>query len=292
MKQWALGFLVASIAASPSYSKSVFGDKDPRYAMTSTAYPWSAIGKLSMGCTGTLVWHNLVLTAAHCVINKETNQVREPSGMWFKPNFMGGGSYDLAHVKQIYTYSTQYKPLEWSMDWAILRLDQSLGLTSRYGYLGFNGNLGFYTRIPLELPVTLVGYSTDFMGGNTAGVHHDCKIWGKHPRYNYILHDCATAPGASGGPIIVDGSAFNISGWVVLAVNNAEHTRDVPNPNCPNGTDQNGNPCSMFVKRSYTGESYDDAVANIATPARYFGPVLQELRAKYPWPVDPKSPTI
>ena len=33
-------------------------DKDDRFAVTSTKYPWKAIGKISTGCTGTLVVSN------------------------------------------------------------------------------------------------------------------------------------------------------------------------------------------------------------------------------------------
>jgi hypothetical protein len=39
-------------------TKNVFG-KDNRIPVESTDYPWRAIGKLSMGCTGALVVRNL-----------------------------------------------------------------------------------------------------------------------------------------------------------------------------------------------------------------------------------------
>ena len=38
-------------------SRNIFG-KDDRIAVTSTEYPWRAIGKISTGCTGTLVVSN------------------------------------------------------------------------------------------------------------------------------------------------------------------------------------------------------------------------------------------
>lgn len=39
---------------SPIETRNIFG-YDDRVAVTSTQYPWRAIGKLSTGCTGTLV---------------------------------------------------------------------------------------------------------------------------------------------------------------------------------------------------------------------------------------------
>ncbi len=38
-------------------SRNIF-DKDDRIPVTSTQYPWRAIGKISTGCTGTLVVSN------------------------------------------------------------------------------------------------------------------------------------------------------------------------------------------------------------------------------------------
>jgi len=43
--------------ATLTETRNIFG-KDDRIAVTSTSYPWRAIGRLSTGCTGTLIVRN------------------------------------------------------------------------------------------------------------------------------------------------------------------------------------------------------------------------------------------
>lgn len=71
----AIGFLTACgnhgrRSGDVATVKNVFG-VDDRMAITSTGTPWRMIGRLSNGCTGTLVGRDLVLTAAHCVYDRD-----------------------------------------------------------------------------------------------------------------------------------------------------------------------------------------------------------------------------
>ena len=65
--------------------KNVFGNDD-RVQVTSKDYPWRAIGYLNTGCTGTLVGRDLVLTAAHCVIDSNTQQLNNIKHFLSKQN--------------------------------------------------------------------------------------------------------------------------------------------------------------------------------------------------------------
>src|SRR5436190_12850064 len=44
---------------------------DDRQVVGSDQAPWSTVGRLSNGCTATLIDRQLVLTAAHCVFDEE-----------------------------------------------------------------------------------------------------------------------------------------------------------------------------------------------------------------------------
>lgn len=69
-----------------------FGNDD-RLPMTSSAYPWSAIGRVQINggghCTGALIARDLVLTNAHCIFE---NGTRRFLGASFSPNYKNGSA--------------------------------------------------------------------------------------------------------------------------------------------------------------------------------------------------------
>lgn len=219
-------------AAKPNEgdSRGIIGI-DNRIPMTSRKYPWSAIGRIKgttadgsgYYCTGTLIAANLVLTNAHCVINPETGELS--TRIQFMPNVIDGDYQDIAEVEQV-VYGTDFsqsKDLS-SRDWAILKLNQPLG--RKYGYLGWK-SLRSATLIRNRKAFYFVGYSGDFPNdkyqkyfsagpGWTASFEAGCSIVGEDS--GFLLHDCATAGGSSGGPIVavIKGDPY------IVALNNGE----------------------------------------------------------------------
>jgi protease YdgD len=200
---------------------------DDRTPVLTRAYPWSAIGRVDIttateggSCTGTLVGPDIVLTNAHCLIDRETKQpiiarntpADSPNQIIFKANMVQGESFDKARVID-YRYGTndyQGKPGD---DWAILKLDKPLG--KQYGYLQWRA-LDFSNPKTLQATrdrLTLVGYSGDFPTKNnqeygepseTAGMNQGCSIEEVSPEKalaGVFFHRCDSNPGASGGPI-------------------------------------------------------------------------------------------
>lgn len=225
-------------SAKPTGGKRGIPDGiDDRTPMLSREYPWSTIGRVqgtttdakNYHCTGTLIADDMVLTNAHCVIDPETHQLSQK--ILFLPNVINGvlsNDRDTATVEQV-IYGTDFKSdsaINQTNDWAIMKIDKPLG--RKYGYLGWK-SLPAAALVSNKEKLFFVGYSGDFPNpekkgyeylsagqGWTAGFQAGCSI--VREEENVLFHDCDTAGGSSGGPIIglIDGQPY------IVALNNAE----------------------------------------------------------------------
>ncbi len=225
--------LERSVRPNEDDSRGIPGGIDNRTPMLSRKYPWSAIGRVqgttanakSYHCTGSLIADNLVLTNAHCVIDPKTGELSKK--IEFMPNTIDGKYQDVAEVEQV-VYGTDFKLSSdvTANDWAIMKINQPLG--RKYGHLGWKS---IPTATLVKNPKTLffVGYSGDFPTekyqkyfragqGWTASYEAGCSIVKEEA--GFLLHDCATAGGSSGGAIIaaIDGEPY------IVALNNADRT--------------------------------------------------------------------
>ncbi|KAB8334893.1 trypsin-like serine protease [Scytonema tolypothrichoides VB-61278] len=215
-------------------SRGIPSGIDNRIPMLSRKYPWSAIGRVQgtttdardYHCTGTLISDNLVLTNAHCVIDPETGKLS--TKIEFMPNVIDKNYQDIAQVEQV-VYGTDFKKGS-SLnpnDWAIMKINQPLG--RKYGHLGLQ-SIPSTTLVRKQKAFFFVGYSGDFPNekyqkyftagpGWTASYEEKCSIVKEEA--GFLLHDCATAGGSSGGAII---GVINDAPYIV-ALNNAEVKR-------------------------------------------------------------------
>lgn len=193
---------------NPFSGRAILGEDD-RVPMTSNQYPWSAIGRIEglkangepYICSGTLIEADVVLTNAHCVIDRKTHQLSQV--VQFVPNMINGSRIDVGKAIAL-AYGTNFEDIRPNQlspdDWALVQLDLPLGL--KYGTLKWQP-LDSITLFFHPKQFALIGYHGDFPPnnpGNTAGVHLSCSIFQEESEF--LLHDCDTAGGSSGGPII------------------------------------------------------------------------------------------
>ena len=187
------------------------GLKDPRHAVDGRAMPWRALGRvqheLGGRCTGTLVAPRLVLTAAHCLIARRSENLVQPGSVHFLLGYDRGGMTAQAKVVSFHL-GAGYRPgggSPPSADWALLRLDRDIAPAE--------------VTLPLMAsppsPRTLLmlaGYQQDRPEVLLADT--GCRAIAITTE-GLLLHDCAGTRGVSGGPVLM---ARPGGGWAVVGV--------------------------------------------------------------------------
>jgi protease YdgD len=205
----ALGLILTTVAAEAA-ERGIIG-ADDRKPVIATGRPWDAIGQVNIGgyralgqCTGTLVRPNLVITAAHCLMNDATGKPHPLRHIHFLAGVRGGKHTAHAKAKCLrflngHTYVPQKSangvPLSaMFQDVAAITLDADLAIEPAT----------LANARPHDPGETLVHAAYPADRRFQLQAHTGCRLLQPNRPAPVWLSDCDTHPASSGGPVFVE----------------------------------------------------------------------------------------
>lgn len=172
---------------------------------------WEAVGRLNFGthgfCTGALIEPNLVLTAAHCMFDKETGARMDVGQIQFLAGWRNGRAAAYRGVRRAvihpsYVFGGVDRLDRVAYDLALLELDQPIRLPSITPFeTGESPVVGDRVEV--------VSYAMD--RSEAPSLQEVCYVIGNQP--GVVVFTCSVDFGSSGAPIFVvhDGVARVVS---------------------------------------------------------------------------------
>ncbi|PIE08089.1 MAG: trypsin [Rhodobacterales bacterium] len=184
------------MAAAPGFAGSELESLDTADASRG----WEGIGLLDVAggrlCTGSLIADNLVLTAGHCVFDRNTGHLAAPDKIRFMPGWRSGRAAAYRGARRLAVHPRYVEDSEQrSYDLALIELDQPI----------HNGSVTPFATGSQLLPNQKVGViSYAFDRSESPSIEPECKVLG-HANGAPVL-DCDVDFGSSGAPV------FDLSG--------------------------------------------------------------------------------
>ncbi len=194
-----------STAAYAQSGKRKLTDRDDLYG-------WEAIGRLDIGdqgfCTGTLIAQDLVLTAAHCAVERGTGAPYEPGKVTFRAGLSDGKSLADRKVVQIaihpgYDDGARLSADVVRADVALMRLEQPIPYSVADPFALHSGRVA-------GNEVSIASYGR----GRSEAITRErsCRILQRHK--GLITFNCDVTFGSSGSALL----ARNGPRWQILSV--------------------------------------------------------------------------
>ncbi|WP_420585392.1 trypsin-like serine peptidase [Ruegeria sp.] len=202
---------VTATAAHAQASKRKLTDREDLYG-------WEAVGRLDTGtrgfCTGTLIAQDIVLTAAHCALDKSTGRPYAPGEVTFRAGLSNGKSLADRKVVQIAVHPDYVKHTSLSnaairADVALMRLEEPIPYSVADPFALHSGRVA-------GNEVSLASYGR----GRSEAITRErsCRILQR--QQGLITFNCDITFGSSGSALL----ARNGPRWQILSVVSAVGT--------------------------------------------------------------------